>query len=71
MSLENFQPGDLVRLKSGGPVMTVHHADSAGDVVCNWFEKGQPKGNVWPQALLERVENREVGISERWTPDID
>jgi uncharacterized protein YodC (DUF2158 family) len=54
----NFKPGDLVRLKSGSPVMTVHHTDSEGEVVLNWFDGQTPKSHVAPQALLEKV-NRE------------
>jgi len=33
-----MQVGDLVRLKSGGPVMTVSWLNS-GDVGCNWFNQ--------------------------------
>jgi uncharacterized protein YodC (DUF2158 family) len=34
-----FSVGDLVKLKSGGPVMTV--ADVDGDeVTCGWFPQG-------------------------------
>lgn len=33
----NFQPGDVVQLKSGGPLMTVSKIDSDGDVYCTWF----------------------------------
>jgi uncharacterized protein YodC (DUF2158 family) len=42
----DFKPGDLVKLKSGGPVMTV---EAVGDhygtptVWCVWFEKVGPK----------------------------
>jgi uncharacterized protein YodC (DUF2158 family) len=32
----NFTGGDLVVLKSGGPVMTVRHV-SGGNVVVDWF----------------------------------
>ncbi len=39
-----FQPGDLVRLKSGGPVMTVEQVGkrpmTEDDTVwCTWFKK--------------------------------
>lgn len=36
---EGFKPGDLVRLKSGGPVMSVKTAKTGFDgyVDCQWF----------------------------------
>lgn len=59
----DFQPGDLVRLKSGGPSMTV---DSLGDylgseaVYVIWVEKVGPKQVVqrdsFPPHTLEKVE---------------
>jgi len=40
----DFAPGDVVQLKSGGPVMTVETIDKDGvtgrdAVFCVWFEK--------------------------------
>jgi uncharacterized protein YodC (DUF2158 family) len=35
--MEAIQPGDLVQLKSGGPVMTVSRVEERG-AVCQWFE---------------------------------
>jgi uncharacterized protein YodC (DUF2158 family) len=37
--MNQFQPGDRVRLRSGGPVMTVASAPR-GDVKCFWFGSG-------------------------------
>jgi uncharacterized protein YodC (DUF2158 family) len=35
---ERFKPGDLVQIKSGGPVMTVKWVSSDGKTVnCQWF----------------------------------
>ena len=34
--MEKFKPGDLVRLRSGGPIMTVATIDD-GEVNCSWF----------------------------------
>lgn len=34
---EKFKPGDLVQLKSGGPVMTIQHINSDG-CFCRWFD---------------------------------
>jgi len=32
-----YQVGDVVRLKSGGPLMTVQQATYADNIVCTWF----------------------------------
>ncbi|HLI64720.1 MAG TPA: DUF2158 domain-containing protein [Caulobacteraceae bacterium] len=46
MRPERFKPGDIVRMRSGGPAMTVTTVDyvrDAPDVCCMWFEaRGRP-----------------------------
>ena len=37
MSDLEFNVGDVVRLKSGGPLMTVQQAKYADNIVCTWF----------------------------------
>jgi uncharacterized protein YodC (DUF2158 family) len=37
MTSDAFKPGDTVRLKSGGPLMTVKSIEG-DDVICVWFE---------------------------------
>ena len=38
MAAPTYRPGDLVQLKSGGPVMTVHRVSAKGArVQCKWF----------------------------------
>lgn len=39
MSIENqaFKKGDIVQLKSGGPLMTIQSPDDGGWVRCIWF----------------------------------
>lgn len=38
----NFQKGDIVRLKSGGPTMTIENIQKFATgtvVICTWFDK--------------------------------
>jgi uncharacterized protein YodC (DUF2158 family) len=47
-----FEVGQTVRLKSGGPLMTVSLDYATGTYQCTWFDgKKQQSGN-FPQATL-------------------
>lgn len=51
-----IEPGDVVRLKSGGPRMTVQVRDPAGGLRCAWFDvtgTGDPSFATFPQDALE------------------
>lgn len=52
---ERFQVGDVVRLKSGGPKMTVSMIDNDGLVHVKWFD-GEVKvqQNYFASAALEK-----------------
>lgn len=39
--MAQFNPGDTVRLKSGGPLMTVASIQRDGDIWCEWFDDKQ------------------------------
>ena len=39
-----FKTGDVVRLKSGGPDMTVSDGAASGTYLCHWFNR---EGDVW------------------------
>jgi uncharacterized protein YodC (DUF2158 family) len=47
--VDNFQVGDTVQLKSGGPWMTIDHIGSrvqggtSDEALCSWFEKNKAK----------------------------
>jgi uncharacterized protein YodC (DUF2158 family) len=42
MDEDKFRAGDVVRLKSGGPRMTVDYIDvNTGTPACAWFWKGE------------------------------
>ncbi len=64
--MERFQTGEVVRLKSGGPCMTITALGaysgwtmSCSDTVsCRWFEGEKPQETVFDVALLEKVSAR-------------
>lgn len=56
---ETFQAGDVVQLKSGGPVMTVRWAEEdlgSMTVYCDWFEKTKQMGAKFMPAQLQRID---------------
>ncbi|MBV8858305.1 MAG: DUF2158 domain-containing protein [Acidobacteria bacterium] len=58
MSSEQFNEGDLVQLKSGGPVMTVTKATGANSLTCKWFEGSSVHTDYFPPAALRKVPER-------------
>jgi uncharacterized protein YodC (DUF2158 family) len=57
MAEMKFTVGDVVRLKSGGPTMTVQSAQYADEVVCTWFgEKNKREFSPFHQDTLEKFE---------------
>ena len=57
-----FEKGNVVRLKSGGPSMTVENVVkegsplagiSAGDIVCIWFDNGKLERKAFKPFVLE------------------
>lgn len=55
-----FRPGDVVRLRSGGPAMTVTNVTPGDWVQCLWMTEG---GEVRERSLLPLV-------LEPWEPEI-
>lgn len=57
---ESFQVGDVVRLKSGGPAMTVENTgkDGVGKpyVRCTWFNDATKASESFAPAALEKSE---------------
>ena len=59
----DFQKGDVVRLKSGGPDMTIgYFEDDVNNpenknafAFCTWFVGKKSKGKVYPLELLEKA----------------
>ena len=61
--MSSFNPGDVVRLRSGGPTMTVEQqaktAMTGEDCVwCHWFEKTKQHKGTFPPTVLELVGSR-------------
>lgn len=57
-----FRPGSVVRLKSGGPLMTILRLDedplqlATGEPgwVCGWYVQNAPRSEVYPGEALRR-----------------
>lgn len=65
--VEKFKTGDAVKLKSGGPTMTVasyhsidmfDHFEDSSQVNCVWFDKNESQQTGrFEQDMLEKVED--------------
>ena len=53
MAKGRFEVGDLVKLKSGGPEMTVQKAWNDGDCTCQWFAGKKLESGRFPKESLE------------------
>jgi uncharacterized protein YodC (DUF2158 family) len=64
--MSEFKLGDVVRLKSGGPDMTVRTIGSDGDneqvVFCDWFDGKIERRGSYPTTSLETAAKRVVGV---------
>lgn len=49
--LASFAPGDEVRLKSGGPIMTIASVED-GKALCMWFDGTKQFEKEYPFAVL-------------------
>lgn len=54
-----IKPGDLVKLKSEGPVMTAGSYRNNVSVECYWFVGDEVKSNFFNQAALKKVDESE------------
>lgn len=59
---EPMGPGDIVRLRSGGPLMTVKSSIGGGVVDCVWFNKGKAKSQTFIKdtLILDRAKDVDV-----------
>jgi len=58
--MDEFKPGDVVQLESGGPRMTVsalyRNADGVRSAFCTWFEGDKAQQKSFPITLLKHAE---------------
>jgi uncharacterized protein YodC (DUF2158 family) len=57
--MTSFKPGDLVQLKSGGPVMTVNAIMSVERLQCTWFGGKKLESGVFHVEALQAATNTE------------
>jgi len=64
MSNENFNAGDIVQLKSGGPSMTVEGPDENDDsrIVCAWFEGKKRNVSSFLPVTLKKYEEQKKSL---------
>lgn len=48
-----WKAGDVVQLRSGGPIMTVNYADSDGSVSCVWMRGNKLQKETFSNAALQ------------------
>jgi len=53
MAKGRFKVGDVVKLKSGGPEMTVNYRHDDGDYYCQWFAGKKLESGQFPEDSLE------------------
>ena len=52
-----IKAGDLVRLKSGGPLMVAYYIDDHTYIHCNWFTRYDELKMVYVKPELLRIAN--------------
>ena len=54
---QQFNPGDTVELKSGGPPMTIIERQSSGQYLAKWFVKHERvEAGIFPEEALKLVD---------------
>ena len=53
MSTKEIKVGAVVKLKSGGPLMTVQSINQDGSMACIWWHNGEYKGKAFSVDVLD------------------
>ncbi len=58
--MEQLKAGEIVRLKSGGPEMTIEeisrwHESSKDQAKCTWFNGGKIESKIFELTSLEKI----------------
>ena len=61
--MARFKRGDTVKLKSGGPVMTVASADKEDQVTCQWFDGQKLEQSTFHEDQLEAASPHVKGFA--------
>lgn len=56
MTKDDFTEGDLVCLKSGGPLMTYEGESMGGEAMCVWFDGKKKISETFAYTSLEKGE---------------
>jgi uncharacterized protein YodC (DUF2158 family) len=59
--MDELKVGDVVRLKSGGPDMTVVGVISKELLMCNWFDGQTVKASHFPHEALQKASDGQEG----------
>ena len=53
-----YLPGEIVQLKSGGPLMTIVKVEDTKRITCMWYaqEQGEFRTHVFEQAWLDEID---------------
>lgn len=63
----NFKVGDTVRLRSGGPVLTVVEIGKNGWLACTWFDSDKKANHhSYPPESLEMFKPAKAGLVGTW-----
>jgi len=61
----DFKIGEVVQLKSGGPLMTVEDINAHDMINCIWFDGRGRKSAAFPAATLKVVNNSPMSAAPR------
>ena len=59
--MSEFNEGDVVRLKSGGPPMTITEIDATGECYCRWFDGTKPMSDRFKPSSLKKDQGPSIG----------